>query len=76
MDRQYGYTQYRLDVITSYANSINEQAVRMEMAWQNRDNFKDTADVDMWLRGQKLLIEETVESFLDYLEPMRGQLYE
>ena len=76
MDRQYGYTQYRLDVITRYANSINEQAVRMEMAWQNRDNFKDDVDVDMWLRGQKLLIEETVESFLDYLEPMRGQLDE
>lgn len=70
MEKDLGYSQMRFNYITDYANSINEQAVQMEMAWQYRNNFNGDVDVDKWLQEHKQEMEKTIESFKKYLQPL------
>lgn len=70
MENALGYTQMRLNYIRDYAKAVNDQAVRMEMAWGNRDNFADAIDVEAWIVGQKEELEGTIESLLAYLQPL------
>lgn len=69
MKEEYGYSQYRFNYITDYANAIAEKAVQMEMAWANRDSFKDDVDVNNWINHQRNEIERTVDEFKQYLQP-------
>ena len=70
MERAFGYSQMRFNYITDYANSIVESAVQMEMAWQNRKNFRDDVDLEEWLKGQAEDIERKVSELSTYLRPL------
>ncbi|MFW8618654.1 hypothetical protein ACOJB1_12485 [Enterococcus innesii] len=69
MERAFGYSQMRFNYITDYANSIAESAVQMEMAWQNRKNFKEDIDIEQWLIRQAESIEQAMKELSTYLEP-------
>lgn len=63
METYYGYTQYRMNIVTDYANGIKENLIRMEMAWQNRNNFKvDEKELSHWLNNTR---EETLRLMND-----------
>ncbi len=70
MKEEFGYNQMLFNYITDYANTINEQATRMEMGWHNRENFKDGVDIEKWLQDQRKEIETSIESFKNYLKPL------
>lgn len=70
MDKALGYSQMKFNYITDYANNIAEKAVQMEMAWQNRKNFKDSIDIEQWLIGQAEYIERAMKELSSYLEPI------
>lgn len=69
MKEEFGYSQLRFNYITDYANTIAEQAIQMEMAWQNRNGFKDDVNVEEWINNQKSQIERNIEEFKQYLQP-------
>ena len=69
MKEEFGYSQLRFNYITDYANTISEQVVRMEMAWTNRDSFKDDVDVNNWINHQRTQIERNIEDLKRYLQP-------
>ena len=69
MKEEFGYSQLRFNYITDYANTIAEQAIQMEMAWQNRNGFKDDVNVEEWINNQKSQIERNIEEFKRYLQP-------
>lgn len=73
MKEEFGYTQMLFNYITDYANSISEQAVRMEMAWHNRDCFSEEVDVEKWLDGQRKEMETSMESLKQYLKPLNKE---
>lgn len=68
--QEYGYSQMLFNYITDYAQGINETVSQMEFIWQNRDNFKEDIEVEEVIKKFKKDIEEKVESFLSYLEPL------
>ena len=68
--QEYGYSQILFNYITDYAQGINETVSQMEFIWQNRDNFKEDIEVEEVIKKFKKDIEEKVESFLSYLEPL------
>ena len=70
MKKEYGYSQMLFNYITDYAQGINETVSQMEFIWQNRDNFKEDIEVEEVIKKFKKDIEEKVESFLSYLEPL------
>lgn len=70
MKKEYGYSQMLFNYITDYAQGINETASQMEFIWQNRDNFKEDIKVEEAIKKFKKDIEEKVELFLLYLEPL------
>lgn len=69
MKEEFGYSQLRFNYITDYANTIAEQAIQMEMAWQNRNGFKDDVNVEEWINNHKSQIERNIEEFKRYLQP-------
>lgn len=69
MKEEFGYSQLWFNYITDYANTIAEQAIQMEMAWQNRNGFKDDVNVEEWINNQKSQIERNIEEFKRYLQP-------
>lgn len=68
--QEYGYSQMLFNYITDYSQGINETVSQMEFIWQNRDNFKEDVDVEEAIKKFKKDIEEKVEPFLSYLEPL------
>ena len=56
--------------ITDYSQGINEAVSQMEFIWQNRDNFKEDIEVEEVIKRFKKDIEDKVEDFLSYLEPL------
>lgn len=72
MEREFGYSQMKFNYITDYANAINEQAIRMEWAWQNRKNFTSEVNLEEWLAGQVKELEDSMESLKNYLEPLEA----
>lgn len=72
MERELGYSQMKFNYITDYANSISEQAIRMEWAWQNRKNFTSEVNLEEWLAGQVQELEDSMESLKNYLEPLEA----
>ncbi|ARM66196.1 hypothetical protein AM2_068 [Lactococcus phage AM2] len=68
--QEYGYSQMLFNYITDYSQGINEAVSQMEFIWQNRDNFKEDIEVEEVIKRFKKDIEEKVESFLSYLEPL------
>lgn len=72
MAREFGYSQMKFNYITDYANAINEQAIRMEWAWQNRKNFTGEVDLEEWLAGQVKELEDSMKSLKNYLEPLEA----
>lgn len=68
--RELGYSQMKFNYITDYANSISEQAIRMEWAWQNRKNFTGDVNLEEWLAGQVKELEVQMNSLKKYLEPI------
>ena len=72
MERELGYSQMKFNYITDYANSISEQAIRMEWAWQNRKNFPSEVNLEEWLAGQVQELEDSMESLKNYLEPLEA----
>lgn len=70
MEKAFGYSQMKFNYITDYANSIAESAVQMEMAWQNRENFKEDIDIEQWLIRQKESIDQAMKELSVYLEPL------
>ncbi len=70
MEKELGYSQMRFNSMTAYANTINEKVIRMEMAWQNRKSFSDEVNVGDWLSGQKAELDDLIESFKQYIEPV------
>ena len=68
--QEYGYSQMLFNYITDYSQGINETVSQMEFIWQNRDNFKEDIEVEEVIKRFKKDIEEKVESFLSYLEPL------
>ena len=71
MKKEYGYSQMLFNYITDYAQGINETVSQMEFIWQNRDNFKEDVDIEEAIKKFKKDIEEKVELFLSYLEPLK-----
>lgn len=70
MEKAFGYSQMKFNYITDYANSIAESAVQMEMAWQNRKNFRDDVDLEEWLKGQVGEIERKLSELSSYIKPL------
>ncbi|MGM0189670.1 hypothetical protein [Enterococcus sp. AZ147] len=70
MEKAFGYSQMKFNYITDYANSIAESAVQMEMAWQNRENFKEDIDIEQWLIRQTENIDQAMKELSVYLEPL------
>lgn len=70
MEKAFGYSQMKFNYITDYANSIAESAVQMEMAWQNRENFKEDIDIELWLIRQVESIDQAMKELSVYLEPV------
>ncbi|MGG5325484.1 hypothetical protein IGJ83_002679 [Enterococcus pernyi] len=70
MEKAFGYSQMKFNYITDYANSIAESAVQMEMAWQNRKNFKEDIDIEQWLIRQAESIDQAMKELSVYLEPV------
>lgn len=70
MEKAFGYSQMKFNYITDYANSIAESAVQMEMAWQNRENFKEDIDIGQWLIRQTESIDQAMKELSVYLEPL------
>ncbi|QGJ84937.1 hypothetical protein [Lactococcus phage P1048] len=68
--QEYGYSQMLFNYITDYSQGINETVSQMEFIWQNRDNFKEDIEVEEVIKRFKKDIEDKVESFLSYLEPL------
>lgn len=68
--QEYGYSQMLFNYITDYSQGINEAVSQMEFIWQNRDNFKEDIEVEEVIKRFKKDIEEKVESFLSYLQPL------
>lgn len=68
--QEYGYSQMLFNYITDYSQGINEAVSQMEFIWQNRDNFKEDIEVEEVIKRFKKDIEEKVEDFLSYLEPL------
>ena len=68
--QEYGYSQMLFNYITDYSQSINETVSQMEFIWQNRDNFKEDIEVEEVIKRFKKDIEDKVEDFLSYLEPL------
>lgn len=68
-----GYTQYRFNCITDHTNAIQKNAVKMEMAWQNRDNYNESADIGNFLERQTKEINRLIESLQSYLEPLEDE---
>ncbi|ADM73622.1 hypothetical protein LaPh949_gp064 [Lactococcus phage 949] len=68
--QEYGYNQMLFNYITDYSQQINEAVSHMEFIWQNRDNFKEDIEVEEVIKTFKKVIEEKVELFLSYLEPL------
>ena len=68
--QEYGYSQMLFNYITDYSEEINEMVSHMEFIWQNRDNFKEDIEVEKVIKTFKKDIEEKVELFLSYLEPL------
>lgn len=68
--QEYGYSQMLFNYITDYSKEINEMVSHMEFIWQNRDNFKEDIEVEKVIKTFKKDIEEKVELFLSYLEPL------
>ncbi|MBE6172331.1 hypothetical protein [Enterococcus sp. DIV1304_2] len=70
MEKAFGYSQMKFNYITDYVNSIAESAVQMEMAWQNRKNFKEDIDIEQWLIRQAESIDQAMKELSVYLEPV------
>ncbi len=68
--QEYGYSQMLFNYITDYSQGINEAVSQMEFIWQNRDNFKEDIEVEEVIKRFKKDIEDKVEDFLSYLEPL------
>ena len=68
--REYGYSQMLFNYITDYSQGINETVSQMEFIWQNRNNFKEDIEVEEVIKRFKKDIEDKVEDFLSYLEPL------
>ncbi len=68
--QEYGYSQMLFNYITDYSQGINEAVSQMEFIWQNRDNFKEDIEVKEVIKRFKKDIEDKVEDFLSYLEPL------
>lgn len=69
MKQELGYTQYKFNYITDYAEQIDKSATRMEFIWQNRDSFKDNVDIEVALENALKNIERQIEEFKGYLKP-------
>lgn len=65
-----GYTDARMNAITSYANSISKRTANLEMAWHNRQNFKDDVDIESWLKMEAGIIKDEMSELSKYLEPL------
>lgn len=70
MDREFGYSQMRLNYITDYTNEINEMAVKMEFLWKNRELLSPSVNVDAAIKDAVAEIEMAINSLMCYLEPI------
>ena len=71
--QEYGYSQMLFNYITDYSQGINETVSQMEFIWQNRDSFKEDIEIEEVIKKFKKDIEEKVELFLSYLEPLEEE---
>ena len=64
-----GYSDAKMNAITSYASSIAKRTVNLELAWHNRHNFKDDVDIETWLEIEADIIKSEIAELSKYLEP-------
>ncbi len=73
MEKAHGYSQMKLNYIKGYANAIQEEAIKMDVAWGNRNNFNEKVDLDYYFENARKELDRLIKDFRGYLEPFEDE---